>query len=250
MTGRIFINGIDAQAAYGLCLRDNAYAEFDKKPKKKYEYTRVWPDQNGTQRFPLTSPKFESRSLSIPVQIKGANDADYFAKNNAFDAQVIRYGGYCRVVVEDTGAIYYLLYDNISSQQQVLDPSNGREVIMNLNLEMIDDYFTPDLTGAVVYYGPAPSIPSNAGQVLSLNAIPNSSPVLLETGTSATVFVLGVPDGVSLSSVTDTSVTFGDMTSLWSLRDTINVSGQLTKIYAMEVSVPYTESHEFLLTTI
>lgn len=142
MTGVWTINGLNAITTYGLCLADNAFAEFTKLGKRKWEYTQNWMDENGTERYPLTSAKFETRVLNIPVVLRGDTVADFNLKILSFQS-LITDGGYWEVYVEDLNRTWMLAYDDATNVTQITDPSTGQVIQQSFTLVLLDDWITP-----------------------------------------------------------------------------------------------------------
>lgn len=80
----MIINGINAEAVFGICLAEGAFRELWKQPVAKRGYEKDWPDRNGIETDPLETPVYERLDYSVPLLLVAESQADYWTKLNAF----------------------------------------------------------------------------------------------------------------------------------------------------------------------
>ena len=107
------------------------------------------------------------------------------------------------------------------------------------------------------FYGAASSSPATSAAVRALasSAFQTSGATFtLNTGSSLTRFVVALPPGVTITSVTDTSALNADITDEYVLTGTVSVTdaggtSRTYNIYEMTVGVAYSTSHAHSITT-
>lgn len=108
------------------------------------------------------------------------------------------------------------------------------------------------------FYGASASSPADSAAVRALasSAFQTSSAntFTLNTGTSLTKFVVALPPGITIASVTDTSALNADITDEYVLTGTVSVqdaggTNRTYNIYEMNVGTPYASSHAHSITT-
>lgn len=106
------------------------------------------------------------------------------------------------------------------------------------------------------FFGPSATSPTNSATV---RALPSSAfhtgagSFTLATGTVQTKFVVALPPGITISSVIDQTALNADITSQYVLTGTINVvdaggTNRSYNIYEMNQGIPYSSSHNHLIT--
>lgn len=145
---RYYINGVNLFNAYSVIIEKGGYDELMKEPKRKNEYSHVWLDQNGTERF--INNHFESRIVSLNFVFVCDTLADYqdkhyalfnFIRNNKFS-----------LGVTTLGKRWDLLYDSETNTEYLTDIYAGGIVVARHTLTFFDDNvfsfpFTPPIEG-------------------------------------------------------------------------------------------------------
>lgn len=108
-------------------------------------------------------------------------------------------------------------------------------------------------TPSYVYYGPAESSVVTSADVKSLAyaAFSSYSTITLPTGNESIKFIIALPQGVEIDTITDQTAINIQITDEYELQGQIMVEvGSVTvpyNIYEMNISVPYSVSHNHLI---
>lgn len=132
---RYFINGISLFNEWGVIIEKGGYDELMKEPKRKNEYSHVWLDQNGTERF--INNHFESRNVSLIFTFVCTTLADYLTKKDSL-FNLIK-GNKFTLSATTLGREWQLLYDNESNLEYLTDIYAGGLVVARHTLNFFDD---------------------------------------------------------------------------------------------------------------
>lgn len=121
MTGKYYINGLDAYLTYGLVFRKGTNSELLSMPG-------AWPD--------------ETRKMALPIVIEGKDESDFWVKYNAFRS-FITSGDDFTFLAENLHRRYKVSYESMSSFKTLTHITGGGKVYCDFVLNLIDDY--PDV---------------------------------------------------------------------------------------------------------
>lgn len=107
------------------------------------------------------------------------------------------------------------------------------------------------------FFGPAASSASNSAQVRSLPSSAfqtGAGSFTLATGSTQKKFIVALPPGVTITSVIDQTALNADITAQYVLLPSVNVldagsTNRAYNVYEMNLAVPYSSSHNHLITT-
>ena len=115
----MIINGINAEATFGVCLAEGAYNELWKLPVAKVGFEKNWPDENGVETDPEESPVYERLEYSLPLLLVADSENDYWTKLNAFLAFCIQ-NRYVVVDIPERSKRFKLINKGFSNYDEYL----------------------------------------------------------------------------------------------------------------------------------
>ena len=136
---RYFIDTDSLFREYGVIVEKGGYEELTKEPKRKNEYTHVWLDQNGTERY--INNKFETRNVTLIFTFLCDTLAEYLTKQQALFTELRN--GVVTIGVSTLGLQWELFYDNETNVEYLTDIYAGKEVIARHTLTFFDDKVFP-----------------------------------------------------------------------------------------------------------
>lgn len=122
---------ITPATTFGVTFLDGTYAELLKPAKPKDGVVNDWLDQSGAERD-LVDRVLASRTLTLPVMLEGASEADFILKLDAF-AEWLKNAGYFLLKCYRLNRKYTLCFTDITDFKGYADHCT-------FNLVLIDDY--------------------------------------------------------------------------------------------------------------
>lgn len=114
LTGLYSINGTDVYTAYGLVVRggtDDFLRYPDRKPPA---ISKDWADENGDDTDLSEIPVFQSKDISLQIAILADTYDEFWAKYEAFFAE-LSLPGTIRFYVAEFDRSFYIYYDSITA---------------------------------------------------------------------------------------------------------------------------------------
>lgn len=138
---RYFINTDSLYREYGVVVERGGYEDLQKEPKRKNEYSYVWLDQNGTERY--INNKFETRNVTLIFTFLCESLLDYQQKHDALFG--ILKEGRISLSVTTLSKKWQLLFDNETNVENLTDIYRGGMAIVRHTLTFFDDLTTSEI---------------------------------------------------------------------------------------------------------
>lgn len=138
---RYYLNGINIYDRWGIIIERGGYEELTRKAQRKEQYSRVWGDENGTQRYVGTT-LLDSKTMTLPFTFLCSGLADYLQKSKDFFDYIMSVG-YFNLYSDTLGIEWRLLYNAVSSVEDKTDMYRGGGVVIAThNLVLVDDFLS------------------------------------------------------------------------------------------------------------
>jgi hypothetical protein len=201
-------------------------------------FSHTW--ENGNVDWDLnTVPGKKPRTFKLVGYITATSEADYFLKKDRFEV-LIR----SRIAViynDQTGTTVNAKLSKIP----VWDPitgSKGRAIIYTKISCEFDELVGIALPVYGLYFGASSAVPTTTAMVTALTAGPFATTIDVQTGTTNRVISIAIPEGHSITSVTDLdNPLFPAVT--YTLQGTIVVGSVNYYIYSLQLGAPYSTNH-------
>ena len=119
-----------------------------------------------------------------------------------------------------------------------------------LYIQMLEIIGANDVTDAILaYYGAFNKVVSTEAEAISLtqSLYPNFE---LNTGTTQRFFNIVLRQSINIVSILDEDVPIGNnITSEYLLSGTVTIEGDVFRVYALELAIPYSTNHQHNVTT-
>ncbi len=154
MTGKLYIDGIDAFTAYGVFILEGGYAQFVNWPSLKAIDINSWAEEDGIEPD-LTAPVLDSREFTVKFGAIGLE-----ADPGGFVYLLTGTGAYHDVLISDLGKTFRL--------RLVSNPDfSNYSAFFEFSLQFADDYPLKDYT---LYAAPSSgSVPSSLYDLDAIN---------------------------------------------------------------------------------
>lgn len=115
-SGLWLLDGIDIWDAFAIGI-ESGLAQFLPLPERKESITHDWPDQNGLD-IDVSKHYYKERTVTLTCWLI-CEESEFWAKRNAFIAQLSKPGQRRLTVSAHGGRSYFIIYKNTSGYTQV-----------------------------------------------------------------------------------------------------------------------------------
>lgn len=107
----LYINGKNARTEWGVLITQNTIGQLLMPAKTKERIKNSSPLEHGA-RYDLTAPKTDVRDLNLEIQMIADNETQFYARHEAFVAELVK-DGYLKVYTSNRpNVVYRLLYNS------------------------------------------------------------------------------------------------------------------------------------------
>lgn len=137
-TGKYYINTLDVAKQWGIIFEKGTFNELLKFPARRDEYSQVWKDEDGTQRY-TDDVFFDTRELSLSIVIVGTDENDFKTKLKSFRDYLMQ-SGYFTFDCVELDMRFTLLYKDMQSVTMMTKIKGMEKVAARFKLTLQDDY--------------------------------------------------------------------------------------------------------------